>query len=130
MNAAWSSRCSPAAGKDARVGQHEIQPAEFGDPLGHRLREPFEVPDVALLGHDAPTGLLDEVHGLVEILRCRHRIGDAVDLVAQVERDDVGAFLGEPDGVGTPLTAGRARDEDDLPIELLCHDAPQYGRAQ
>ena len=124
------SRCFPAAGKMPGIGEDEIEPAEFGDAVGHRRLEPFEVPDVTLLGHDAPTGLLDEVDRLVEILASRHRIGDAVDLIAQVERDDVGALLGEPDRVRAALTPGRARDEDDLPVELLCHDAPHYGGAQ
>ncbi len=76
-----------------------------------------------MFGHDAATGLLDEVDRFVEVLRCRHRVRDAVDLVAQVERDDVGALFGEPDGVRAPLTPRRARDERDLPLELRCHDA-------
>ena len=123
------SRCCPAAGKMPALASTKSSLPNSATPVGHRLREPVEVPDVALLGHDAPTGLLDEVHGLVEIFGRGHRIGDAIDLVAEVERDDVGAFLCKPDGVRTALTAGRARDEDDLPVELLCHDAPHYGRA-
>ena len=117
----------PRRREDPGVGEHEVEPAEFGDAVGHRGLEPFEVADVALLGDDAPTGLLDEVDGLVEILPARHRIGHAVDLVAQIERDDVGALFGEPNGVRAALAPCRAGDEGDLPVELLCHDASQYG---
>ena len=103
------SRCSPAAGKIPALASTKSSRPNSATPLATAVLEPLEVPDVALLGHDAPTGLLDEVHGLVEILGCRHRVGDAVDLVAQVERDDVGAFLGEPDGVRAALTRGPRR---------------------
>ena len=126
-NDAMSSRCLPAAGKMPALARTKSSRAEFGDAVGDDLLEPFEVADVGLLGDDAPAGLLDEVDRLVEILAGRHRIGDAVDLFAQVERDDVGAFLGEPNRVAAALTARRARDEGDLPLELSCHDAPHYG---
>ena len=113
--------------KDARVGQDEVEPAELRHAVGDDFLEPFEVANVGLLGHDAAASLLDEVDRLVEILTGGHRIGDAVDLCTQVERDDVGAFLGETNRVAAALTACRARDEGDLPLELSCHDAPHYG---
>ena len=119
----------PRRRKDPGVGDDEVEPAEFGDAVGHDLLEPVEVADVGLLGDDAPTGLLDEVDRLVEILAGRHRVRDAVDLTAQVERDDVGPLLGEPDRVAAALAARRPGDEDDLPVELSCHDAPHYGGA-
>ena len=119
----------PRRRKDPRIGEHEIEPAEFGDAVGHHLLEPFEVADVGLLGDDAPTGLLDEVDRLVEILAGRHRVGHAVDLFAQIERDDVGALFGEPNRVRAALAPRRAGDERDLSLELSCHDAPHYGGA-
>jgi len=67
--------------------------------------------------------------GLVQIFAVRHRIGDAVDLFAQIERDDVGALLREPNRVAAALAARRARDEGDLALELSCHAAPHYGGA-
>jgi hypothetical protein len=76
-----------------------------------------------VLGHDAAPGLLDQVHGLLEILGCRHRVCDAVDLIAQIHRDDVGSLFGEPNRVCPSLTARRTGDESDFPFELLSHAA-------
>ncbi len=126
MKAADVESLLPRRREDPRVGEHEVDPPEFGDAVGHDVLEPLEVPDVALLGDDAAAGLLDEVDRLVEILRGRHRVGDAVDLIAQVERDDVGAFLGEPDRVRAALTPRRAGDEGDLAVELSRHDALRH----
>src|SRR4051794_37003157 len=124
--------------QDACVGEHEVDPAEFGDTIGHRCLQPSEVADIALFRHDATTRLLDQIHGFVEVLRRGHLIPDAVDLATQIERDDVGALFGESDGMRTTLTAGRPGDECDLARQLSCHDffpgpaimsAPRCGRA-
>ena len=113
----------PRGRQDPRVGEHEVDPAELGHPFGHDGLEPLEIADVGVFGHDAAPGLLDQVHGLVEILGCRHRVRDAVDLVAQIHRDDVGSLFGEPNRVCASLTPRRAGDEGDFPVELLSHDA-------
>ena len=39
-----------------------------------------------------------------------------VEVLASVDRDDVGAFFCEPDRMTAPLPAGCARDECDLPL--------------
>ena len=83
----------------ARVGEHVVDAAEFCDAVGDRGLQALEVTDVALLGDDAAAGLLDEIDGLIEVLRAGHRIWHGRHLLAQVERDDVGALFGESDGV-------------------------------
>ena len=79
-----------------------------------RCAKAFEVPDIGLRGDDAPIHLLDQCRGLVEIGLRRSRIADAVDVVAHVDADDVGAFLRQPDGVFATLAARRSGDERDL----------------
>ena len=106
------------AGQDPRIGEHEVDSAQFGDAVGHRGLEPFEVADVALFGDDAAARFLDEVDRLVEVLRAGHRIRHGGHLLAQVERDDVRALFGKPDRVRTTLPPCRAGDERDLPLEL------------
>ena len=63
---------------------------------------------------DPRAGLLDELDGGGHIVGSRHRVGHRLDLVAQVDRDDVGALRRQLDRVGTALTARRTRDESDL----------------
>ncbi len=93
----------------------------FGHAVGHRRLEPLEVAHIALFGDDAAPGLFDEVHRLVEILGGGEWVCHAVDLVAQVERDDVRAFLGESHRVRTALSPCRSGDESDLALQLTGH---------
>ncbi|MFO0823413.1 MAG: hypothetical protein U0792_09905 [Gemmataceae bacterium] len=51
-----------------RVREHEVEPAELGNTVGHNGFQPFEVTDVTRFGDDPATGLLDQVDGLVEVL--------------------------------------------------------------
>ncbi len=64
-------RSAPAliAGADTGVGQDEVNPAQFGDSVGHDLFEPVQVADVAVLGDDATARLLNEIDGFAEIRR-------------------------------------------------------------
>ena len=59
----------------------------------------------------ALAGLLDQAHGLGEVVGGRG--GDAVglDLRADVGDDDVGALLGQPDGMRAALPSRSAGDE-------------------
>jgi hypothetical protein len=41
--------------------------------------------------------------------------------VTDVEEDDVSTFLGQPDGVATPLTTGTASDQNDFVLNST-HD--------
>jgi hypothetical protein len=78
-----------------------------------------------LLRDDAAPRFFDQVDGLVEVLACGHRIGDGVDLIAQIERDDVRTLLGEPNRVRAALAPRGASDECNLAFELQCHDSPE-----
>jgi hypothetical protein len=62
--------------------------------------------------------LLDEPRGFLQILRPRERIRVALEIGADVKRDDVRALGGEIDCVGTTLATRRTRHHSDLVIEL------------
>src|SRR5882724_1903974 len=72
-----------ALAQDPGVGEDEIDATEFRRTVGDRRLQPFEITDVTLSCHDATAGLLDQIDGLIEILRSGHRIGDARHLFAQ-----------------------------------------------
>ena len=83
-------------------------------PVVERRLQRVVVADVDLGGDDAPAERLDLVDRLGEIVRCRHRVGDRVDLRGDVDRDDVGALFGQSDRVAAALTAGGPGDEGHL----------------
>jgi hypothetical protein len=62
-------------------------------------------------GVHAHTFLLCQACGLVRILRPGQRVGVALQIGADIERDDVGAFSREPHGVRPPLRAGGPGNE-------------------
>ena len=69
------------------------------------------------LGCDDPLArLLDELRGLFEVLRRGHRVADRREVLTSVDRDDVGALLGEPDRVAAALPACCAGDECDFSL--------------
>ena len=68
----------------------------------------------ALRGDDPLAGLLDQPGGLLEVLRRGHRVADGLEVLAEVDRDDVGALFGQPDRMTAALSAGGAGDECDL----------------
>ena len=72
----WLANDRPNPG----VGEHEVEASQFGHAVVHHGLESLEVADVGLFGDDAPTGLLDQVDGFVEVLGRGHRVGNAVDL--------------------------------------------------
>jgi hypothetical protein len=72
------------------------------------------VANVGLRDHHSLIGLLDQARGLVEILRGCHRVSNGADVPAHVDRDDVGALVGQSNRVTAPLAASRARHERDL----------------
>ena len=112
---------SPRIGMIPALAKTKSSRPNSATPLCHHGFEPLEVADVGLLGDDAATGLLDEVHGLVEVLAGGHRIGDAVDLFAEVDGDDVSAFLGESHRMRAALAACRPGDEGDFAIKSIAH---------
>lgn len=69
-------------------------------------------------GVDLHTFLLRQPRRLIEILGPRERIGVALQVGTDVQRDDAGALGGEIDCVGTALAARGARYDCDLVVQL------------
>jgi hypothetical protein len=67
-----------------------------------------------VLSDNATPGFFDKIHSFVEVLRPRHRVGDAVDLATEVDRDDVCAFFGEPHSMLAALTTRGPGNEGNL----------------
>ena len=67
-----------------------------------------------IVGDDTTAGFIDESGGLVEIVGSRRRDDHGVDGAADVERDDVGALLGEPDRLCAADSPRSAGDQCDL----------------
>src|SRR6202040_311027 len=82
---------------DPRVGHGDVDVAQFGNARRVDALHRVEIANIGDVGVDAPTCLLDEPPGLIEVLGCGHRIENGVDLPADVEPDDVGALFGQPD---------------------------------
>ena len=95
------------------------RPPSCGDAVFECLLQLRGIAYVGLGGDDAPAGLLDEGGRLLEVLRRGHRVADGVDVLAQVHRDDVGAFFGQPDRVAAALPARCPGDEGDLPLQRV-----------
>jgi hypothetical protein len=103
-----------AAGGDARVGHHHVEPAEALDRGGHRLLHGTAVGDVA--------GEADRV---------RPDLGGRPLGVVPMEVDEHGTGAAPGHGVrrGEADATGRPRDEDDLAGEVVGHaQSPRAGR--
>jgi len=64
-----------------------------------------------LVGNDPPTLVLNELDGFIEIVGRGVGVVHRVDVAADVHGHDVGAFGGEPNGMGAALPSRRAGDE-------------------
>jgi hypothetical protein len=91
--------------------------AQLRHPLVDRPAERRRVAHVRRARHHAPPHGSDALHGLREVVGSREPVLHRVGLRADVDRDDVGALLREPDRVAATLPARRAGDERDLPVE-------------
>jgi hypothetical protein len=109
---------------DARVGAHDVEPAELVDARGDRRGEAVVVPDVDLAGDDPPVELLDLGGGLGEVLLGAERVVGRRDRLADVEGDDVRALLRQPDRVGPALAARGPHDQGDLVLDAS-HPGPR-----
>ena len=78
-------------------------------PVFERRLQLAGVAHVDLRRDDALPRLLDELRGLLEVLRRRHRVADRREVLTPVDGDDVGALLGQPDRVAAALAARRRR---------------------
>ena len=89
---------------DAGVGDDHVQPAEFPDPFVDRGLHLVERRHV---GHAGIAALAAQLH-------CVGKIGQIGCGTLDVERDDVGALVGESLAVRPAGTAGGTGDEDNL----------------
>ena len=110
-----------AEGSDPGVGADDVDVPECFEPLGHGLVQLGLRPDIGLSGHDAPAEFLDQRHRLLEIVFGGEGVFHAVDLFHEVDGDDVGAFLGQPDRMRTTLASGRSGDKGDFPPHPFGH---------
>ena len=110
-----------AEAEDPGVGRHDVEPPEPGHAVVQRGLQRAVVPHVGLGGHDAAVEGLDLLDRLGQVRRARHRVRDGRDLARDVDRDDVGAFFGQPDRVAAALAARRAGDEGDLALYSPWH---------
>src|SRR5690606_34712323 len=107
---------------DARVGDDDVEAAEGGDALGHRLVQPLGVADVDFGGEDAAARGVDEAGGLGAVFRTRAVVWHADgQLAGDVDRDDVRALAGHPDGVSPALAAGGSGDDGHLAGQPSAH---------
>ena len=105
----WPARCPPGRARPRPASKARLQPGL--------------VPHVGLAGHDAPVQRLDLLDRLGQVVRAwPSGTATAADLAADVHRDDVGAFLGQPDGV-TVVHAVRQQQAPahPLPAPQLTH---------
>jgi hypothetical protein len=110
-----------AGAEDARVHRHDVEPAELRDAIVDRLPEGAEVADVGLGGDDPAVERLDLAGGFREVIRGRQRVRHGGDLAGDVNRDDVGALLGQSHRVAAPLPAGGPGDQGDHAPHASCH---------
>ena len=99
------------------------------DPFGDGVVEGRLIAHIGDMGDDAATFLFHEAHGLVQIFDGGRFVADIrKHRSADIDGDDVGALGSEPPSMGTPLTAGRARDEHHFALETslaACHECPR-----
>ena len=102
--------------RDAGRRDDDVELAQLGDAVFEGRPQLAGVAHVDLRRDDALAGLLDELRGLLEVLRCRHRVADRREVLTPVDGDDVGALLGQPNRVAAALPARGAGDEGDLSL--------------
>ncbi len=84
-------------GIDAGIGTDDVETPQFGHALVQHVGEARKIPYVGLGGDDAPIERFNLGHRLLEVVGCGQLIGgDRINLGADVDRHDVGAFLRQP----------------------------------
>ena len=91
-------------GIDARIGDDDIEPAEFGDSRVDRRGHRLEHRDVGEPRHAAPAALLHFGCSVAQFVGRR----------GHVDRDHIGTFVGEPFTVHASHPPGGAGDDHDL----------------
>ena len=95
----------------AELGKLDIVSANAG--IEDRL-ERLRVAHVGFPGEDPSVECLDRRDRLGQVGLGGQAVADARDVLADVDRDDVGALLGQPDRVTAALTPRGPGDEGDL----------------
>ena len=111
-----------AHGHDPGVGHDDVEVAELADTLFEDRLQLVPVANIGLAGDDPAAVVLDRLRRLFQILRRGQRVQVGLDLLADVDGDDVGALLGEADGMAAALSACRSGDERNFPFEPTCHE--------
>src|SRR5262249_14681927 len=106
--------------------QHEIETTELGQSGPYYRLHGIVIPHVRLPGHDAPSGLLYQLDGFLEVFWCRQRVLNRFHLCAQVQDDDVRAFLGHQHRVRASLAPGSAGDECDFAVKPSHQDPSSH----
>ncbi len=108
-------------GPDACVGDDDVQPAELLNTAVHRGFERVVFADIDLGGDDPSVQRLDQVGCFREVFGSRRwgrRVGEGL---ADVDGDDVRAFLRQPHCVAASLPPRCAGDERDLALYPAGH---------
>ncbi len=100
--------------RDACIRGDDIEAAEFGDTLRHGALESGTVADVSLDRDDPAVEFFDQNDSFLQVLFGAHRVVGTRDLIADVDRNDISASLGEPQSVAATLSARRSGDQRDL----------------
>jgi hypothetical protein len=117
-------RIAHGHGQDAGVGHHDVEVAKLGQARVDCRLELIAVAHVGLAAHDPPAELLDHGHGLRQVFLGGQRVRVRLDLLADVDRDDVGALFRKPHGVAASLPACRSGDQRDLARHPSGHRRP------
>src|SRR5689334_8647446 len=107
-----------SAGTDTGVGDDDVHSTQLVEPSGERRLNLVVVANISLRQNSSAARLLQQSFGLLQVGDGRTRVRRGVDFAAEVEADDVGAFSGQREGVGSPLSSRETGDEGDLTIEL------------
>ncbi len=102
----------------AGVGEEHVDPAEAVHRGGHGRGKRFAVSDVTLHGKRLATSRFDCRDRLVQICRGGQGIRRLLRVRASIAEDDIGARLGQPDGMRSPHAPGSSRDQGDPPLEI------------
>ena len=113
-----SGLISQVLAPDARVGQHDVHPAELLDPAIEDRLNLVVIAGVTYLRKDLAADLFDLAHGFLQILLGGTGVGRRRRLRTQVETDDAGSLASQRQGVRAALTARDTRDERDFAVKL------------
>jgi hypothetical protein len=96
--------------EDAGVTHNDVEVAQLCDAGGDCVAQFAALAHIGLASDEAAIHRLDEGDHLGELFGRALRVGDRVHLTAEVDGDDVGAFLSQANRVAAPLSTCCARD--------------------